>query len=690
MANIATTLRASKLLSSTAHGIARSVRPAQVSMAQIVETVFAGTPEASNVVMVEAPTGTGKSLAYGLPAYLSGLRVVISTAKKTLQKQLNEKDFPFLREKLQSTLAVVPAHALLKGKGNYGCQLRVDELNDNEQFERWAAIERATFLEWFAQSETGDLSDVPRPVPYQIEALMRVSECVRKSCPHAEANCGYTHAKDKAMSAKVLVVNHALLAHDLAMGGGKLLGAYDALVIDEAHQAPKFFRDAYSLRLHHKQPEAMRRLLDGSEYELPEVVDRIYGEIFQRIPQTSQALPMSDNVAPYFEDLYEVIGRARQKMEGKGLLEEEQTFESGDYDVARAKAKLKAGAAMVDKVKKLAQIALGRHVERDEEGQILSGGDVEYLVYIETKGRGSVPEVVVTPLEIGPLIAPPLLGLKKVVITSATLSTNNSFEYMAREFGFHPRQLKEAVILPATFNYKATSCAYISATSPDPSDRSDSYFDKQAAEIHELLVASKGGALVLCASYDDMNKLHSALRTNHMPLPYNMGLQNGPPEPLIEWFLKTPNPVLFGVKTFWEGVDLPGLVCRLVIIPRLPFPNFGDVLLKARKQQVADRLIEAGFDPNRASMQTWADFDLNEAIFDLKQGAGRLIRSETDMGVVAVLDKRAYSNTKGYSHKVRTALPMPTTSDKSKALAFLGGLAGMYEQQLSEAQGSSK
>lgn len=669
---------AAEYLSSTSHGIARSVRNAQVSMAGIVESVFRGE---GGIVMLEAPTGTGKSIAYSLPAYLSGLRVVISTAKKTLQKQLIGKDLPHIAEKLGPTLSVIPSSALLKGKGNYGCELRKNELEENEHYQRWAAYERELFLEWFAASLTGDLADVPRPVPYQIEAALRVTECVRSSCPHAENNCGYVWAKDRAMNAKILVVNHALLAADLAMGGGKLFGPYDALVIDEAHQAPKFFRDAYSLRLHHKQPEAMRRLLDGSEYELPEVVDRIFGEIFQRIPQTSQTLPMSDAVRPYFEDLYEVIGRARQKMEGKGLLDDEPSFESGDFDVARAKSKLKAGATMVDKVKRLAQIALGRHVERDEEGQILSGGEVDYLVFVDTKGRGSVPEVVVTPLEIGPLIAPPLLGLKKVVITSATLSTNNDFSYMSREFGFHPKQLKDAVILPATFNYKAISCAYVSATSPDPSDRGDAYYDQQAAEIHELLTASKGGALVLCTSYDDMNKFHSTIRSNHLPLSYNMGLQNGPPEPLIEWFLKTPNPVLFGVKTFWEGVDLPGLVCRLIVIPRLPFPNYGDVLLKARKQQVADRLIEAGYEPNRASMQTWADFDLNEAIFDLKQGAGRLIRTETDMGVVAVLDKRAYSNTKGYSHKVRSALPMPTTSDKGKALAFLSGLANMYEEQ---------
>jgi ATP-dependent DNA helicase DinG len=151
----------------------------------------------------------------------------------------------------------------------------------------------------------------------------------------------------------------------------------------------------------------------------------------------------------------------------------------------------------------------------------------------------------------------------------------------------------------------------------------------------------------------------------------------GSPEPLLDWFKNTPRAVLFAVKTFWEGVDVPGLGLRLVVIPRLPFPNAGDVVLQARKKLVMDRLIEnAGYEEKRASLSAWDSFDFQEAIMDLKQGAGRLIRSETDMGVVALLDRRAFGTTKGYSNKVRAALPMPTTSDKAKVLQFLTALAG--------------
>jgi ATP-dependent DNA helicase DinG len=203
-----------------------------------------------------------------------------------------------------------------------------------------------------------------------------------------------------------------------------------------------------------------------------------------------------------------------------------------------------------------------------------------------------------------------------------------------------------------------------------------------SAEIHELLTASRGGAFVLCASYDDMNQLADGCRTllRNKPRgagsPYLISTQVGSPEPVLDWFKSTPRAVLFTVKTFWEGVDIPGLGLRLVVIPRLPFPNAGDVVLQARKKLVVDRLMDgAGYEEKRASMSAWDAFDFQEAIMDLKQGAGRLIRSETDMGVVALLDKRAYGNTKGYSGKVRNALPMPNTDDKAKVLQFLGALA---------------
>lgn len=659
-------------LNNTQAGIARSVRPGQVTMARLVEEVL--TSEAGGIAFLEAGTGTGKSFAYAVPAILSGKRVVISTAKKALQNQLVEKDLPFLAGKIKPT-----TFALLKGKNNYACMLRFRELVETDAYKHLPQYERHAVEEWMEQSEVNDLSEL---IPsFTLESHVRVAECVRKSCPHAEHACGYVAARDKALAAQIVVVNHALLAYDLSVGGGKILGKYDALVIDEAHQAPKYFREAFSLKLHHKHPEAIRRLFDGTEFEPHEILDGIYNAIFTTVPAKSDKLDLTPALAQVFEDLHGELDRVYGKLAAKGLLDEDDPVDTTGGVAAAARAKLKAGATLIDKARKLAKIVLGKHIVRDEEGEVIAGDETEYLCYVEKRGRGEVPEIVVTPIEVGPLIAPALIGAKRVVVTSATLATANGMDYMAREYGLGPSQISVKTVLPSPFDYKSRSTAYVSGTAPDPSGRGDDYYAAMSGEVHELLVASRGGAFVLCASYDDMNQLADGCRDllrqgpKGAASPYIIATQAGSPEATLDWFRKTPRGALFAVKTFWEGVDLPGLGLRLVVIPRLPFPNAGDVVLRARKALVVDRLTDQGYEQRRAEVQTWDAFDFQEAIMDLKQGAGRLIRAETDMGVVALLDKRAYGSTKGYSGKVRNALPMPTTYDKPKVLQFLAMLA---------------
>lgn len=667
-------MSAAEWLNDSSRGIARVVRPGQVAMAKLVEEVL--TSEKGGVAFLEAGTGTGKSFAYSVPAILSGKRVVISTAKKALQNQLVEKDLPFLTGKIKQT-----SFSLLKGKNNYACGLRFNELRENDAFTRLPIFEQNAFANWMEAGGYHDLSDFTPP--FTLESMVRVTECVRKNCPYAESTCGYVKARDAAMAAQIVVVNHALLAYDLSVGGGKILGPYDALIIDEGHQAPKYFREAFSLKLHHKHPEAIKRLFDGTEFEPHALLEHIYNSIFTTVAPKSERLSLTDKLRQSFEDLYTELDKTYRKLKARGLLDEDEGAQEAATAVAVARAKLKSGATLVDKSRKLAQIVLGTHVVRDEEGQIVEGDDTDYLCYVEKRGRGEVPEIVVTPVEVGPLIAPGLLGLGRVVVTSATLATPNGMDYMAREYGLTPGQVAIKQVLASPFDYKARSTAYVSSTSPDPSGRGDDYYSMMSEEIHELLVASKGGAFVLCASYDDMNKLADGCREllrgslKGAGAPYLVSTQVGSPEPLLDWFKNTPRAVLFAVKTFWEGVDVPGLGLRLVVIPRLPFPNAGDVVLQARKKLVMDRLIEnAGYEEKRASLSAWDSFDFQEAIMDLKQGAGRLIRSETDMGVVALLDRRAFGTTKGYSNKVRAALPMPTTSDKAKVLQFLTALAG--------------
>jgi len=656
-------------LDNTEAGVARSVRSSQVAMTNIIEKVFMG--EEPSIAFIEAPTGVGKSYAHLIPSILSGKRIVISTGKKALQTQFVEKDLPFLTSKIKAV-----KYAQLKGKNNYCCKLRVMEQQAAGQFNAVNDEDVAMLEDWLARTTTGDLSTLPRP--FILEPQIRVAECVRKVCPHLDS-CGYVKSKEAAKAAEIVVVNHALLAYDLSVGGGKVLGDYNGLVIDEAHEAPRYFREAFSLRLNHRQPDTIQRVFEGTEFEAHDVLGKIYEAIFKELPAEGGALNVTSRLRDMFTDLYVELDFVHARLKNKGLLDDDEDgVPTGASDAARQHAKLKSGAIVVDKGHKAVEILLGKHINYDEEGEVL-GRPTEYIAYVERRGR-ELPEIVVTPVEVGPLVAPSLLHIGRVVVTSATLATPAGMAYMAREFGLHHSQIQTQVTLTSPFNFAAKSAAYISNTSPPPTDKSDVYYDKMAAEIHELLAASKGGAFVLCASYVDMTKLYEAVRANHHPLPYRVAQQSGAPEALLDWFKKTPRAVLFGVKTFWAGVDIQGLGLRLVIIPRLPFPNFGDPVLRARKQRVIDAHMEQGVEESRASMMAWDSFDFQEAMMELKQGVGRLIRSETDMGVVALLDRRAATvGGKAYGAKIRAALPMPVYPDKAKILKFLEKLASVAE-----------
>lgn len=640
------------------HGLVPSFRPGQLQMAEEVQAVF----EEGGIAFLEAGTGTGKSLAYGLPAMLSDKRVVISTGKKALQAQLIDKDLPHLARVVRARRFV-----LLKGKANYACALRWDELKEDPG-RNISELDEAKFSEWLEESggdlETATFAWAPR---------VKVAECVWKHCPHADA-CGYRQTKLAANTAEIVVVNHALLAQDLAVGGGKIFGPYDVLIIDEGHAAPKFFRDAFSLTLHPRQPEAILRLIGGTEIgdELKEGLSQIYQQLFQQLPSRGTSFEVKSVLAACFTQLYVKTRDALTALSASGVTEGEDEFlaPSGSL-LARERAKLKSAAGMLQRVNKLCEIVL--------EIPRLNGldKDTAYVQYLERRDEGEV-QVIVTPIEIGPIVAPVLQGLGSVVVTSATLSTANGMNYMANEFGFEAKQLRAARVLPSPFNYAQNSALYVSATSPDPSVRGEDYYRKMIPEIHELLTASRGGAFVLCASTDDMNAFFNGIWRAYEDRNYRMAKQgNASPDAVIKWFKADPTSVLVALKTYWEGIDIPGGCLRLVVIPRLPFPNRADVVLNARKQAYIERLMakDDELEEDRASIRAWDAFDFQEAIMDLKQGAGRLIRSAEDTGIVAILDKRAYGRTKGYSAKVRAALPHPSTSDKAGILDILEGFA---------------
>lgn len=636
-------------------GLVRSVRPAQVTMAKAVDDVI----QNGGIAFIEAGTGTGKSFAYSVPAMLSDKRVVISTAKKALQQQLIGADLPHVANGVNSR-----PYSILKGKGNHACRLRWADFSGTSAFHEVNPEEAKIFQAWLDQSEDADMAGLP---DYKWLHHARVSECVRKACPYAEG-CGYVKSRNKGATAQVLVVNHALLAQDLAIGGGKILGAYDVLIIDEAHQAPKFFRDAYALRLTPRQPEHLARLLKDTQYDPGTRLFALYDAIFAEIPKRNQHLGMSGPLVSHLTQLRDIAAKALTGMLKAEMLEDDDGYNVGDETAARIKAQLRSASQMLVQMRTLAEVALGEY-------QHPLGDRVEWVKYIE-KGARDEWNIVTSPVEIGPLVAPALLGIGRVVVTSATLSVFDRMDYMAREYGLATSQIKHSVILPSPFDYKNKSALYVAADAPDPAERGGDYYRKMATCIHELLEASSGGAFVLCSSTDDMRELFEAIRKMYFPLPYVLTHQRPGVsfEDTVNWFKSGKNHVLMGLKTFWEGVDIPGDTLRLVVIPRLPFPNRADILLGARKEVYINAQVRNGVAQKTAEIRSWEAFDLQEAVMDLKQGGGRLIRTENDRGVVALLDLRAHAKTKAYASRVRGSLPHPHLADKAMVLNILRAL----------------
>ena len=653
-------------LSDPSLGVVRSVRPSQVRMAVQVKDII----DNGGIMFAEAGTGTGKSFGYGLPAVLCDKRVVISTAKKSLQGQLVDKDLPHL---VRQTRPV--AFSLMKGKKNYPCALRWDELRQSPSFNNVPHEEAERFAEWLAQPGTRDLAGWDYPWLREVQ----VNECVKNHCPHM-GSCSYVQQRDTAQLSRILVVNHAMLAFDLAMGGGKLLPKYDVLIIDEAHQAPQFFRDAYSITFTPRQPELIAKLLKDTDFAVGDEFVRFCEGVFSLLPNRAEEFSLSDGLEHLFVKLHAKSADIASRMTVAGLLgEPDESAQPSSGLAAQLRAKVRAGGQMIDKLRRLCEILLQMPPDPDAKSAVARLAPEDWLVYTD-KVRDEI-HLTATPLEVGPLVAPSLLGIGRVVATSATMGSGGDMGFMAREYGLRLDQIRIQETLASPFDYERRSALYISRTAPDPADRSVTYYERMSDEVHELLHASRGGALVLCASTDDMKHLHDTIYKRHYDdggMNYKLAMQ----EPgmafdaIVDWFKSDKTSVLIGLKTFWEGVDIPGDGLRLVVIPRLPFPNRGDAVITARKKRYIERLTDAGAEEGEAGFRAWSSFDLQMAVMDVKQGAGRLIRTEDDTGIVAILDTRAYGKNKPYGATIRRSLPHKLfTGDKGTILKILNNFA---------------
>jgi ATP-dependent DNA helicase DinG len=609
-------------------------RRQQLRMAECVAHAL----EARGLLVVEAGTGTGKTFGYLVPALLSGARVLISTGTRTLQDQLYSRDLPALAGALGRPARV----ALLKGRANYLCLHRLElartrltrELLPDEE-PRLARIER-----WARITRSGDLSEVPRlsdSDPLWLDVTSTRDNCLGVRCEEF-ARCHVAAARRRAQEADIVIVNHHLLLADLALkedGFGDILGTADAIILDEAHQLPDlatrlFGADVSSRRIEHLT-EAVRLELASADARVQSALaatEHALRELAGGVPRSVGRSAWEDcgaRLEPAMLELSGALGALRDALEaGAG---------------ESAAAQLAARAA-----------ELASQLER-----ITAPGELEGVRSVEVSARGFALHLL--PFDIAERFRA-LVEARSCawIFTSATLSMGEDFTPFTGRLGLEGA---ETVKIESPFDFERQSLLYLPSGLPEPA--APGYLRAMLGASLRLIEAACGGAFVLFTSHRALSEGAQLLRELwEAHPPYRLYVQGeAPRERLLEEFRADGNGVLLGTASFWEGVDVKGAALRLVIIDRLPFASPEEPLVKARIDYIASRGGNA-----------FRDFQLPEAALALKQGVGRLIRSESDYGVVAICDRRIVD--RAYGVTLRAALPpMYCTRDEAEALRFL-------------------
>lgn len=601
-------------------------RTSQIEMASAVERTLAR----GGLLMVEAGTGTGKTLAYLLPAILSGERVVVSTGTRNLQDQIMEQDIPILEKVLGRPISVT----CMKGLGNYVCLRRKEELFTSERAMDPAIAKKLPLVERFLEETTtgdrGELRALPEADP--IWSLLTSSSETRigPRCEHYD-HCYVTRMRKRAEESELVVVNHHLFFADLAMrasrAGQGVIPDYGAVIFDEAHQIEDVVTLFFGVQVGQGRIERLVRdaittrgrkgtplLEDSAMNTLAADVLRRASELFEAMPLPAEGSRRSLDVGSLGEEVEERYFALDSALEG---LASHATRRAPDHEA-------------------VAQIARRAEALRDDLTRVFESHHGPRVAWISRASRGLT--LGASPLEVGPILREHLFDrTHAVVLASATLSTGGDLRFIAERLGVRE---SEDVILPSPFDYPKQAALYVAGHLPDP--REASYLEQATREILSLVEITQGGAFVLCTSYRMMRLLAAECRE---AIRQPVLLQGDAPKPeLLERFRAEGDAVLFATSSFWEGVDVPGRALRLVIVDKLPFEPPDDPLTKARAASLEARGENA-----------FRKLFLPSAALTLKQGFGRLIRSRRDRGVVAILDSRLV--TKSYGKVLLRSLP---------------------------------
>ena len=602
-------------------------RDGQRDMAVAAAELF----ESGGVLLAEAGTGTGKTLAYLVPAILSRHRVLISTGTKQLQDQVYYKDLPALRE----ALGVDFTATYMKGRGNYLCLHRFDAYRTDDTLLRTTADEGYVedIAEWARQTETGDrteIEDLPDDLPFWGEISASSENCIGTDCPQHQ-ECFVTRMRQRAAESDLVIVNHHLLCADAAVrqsAYGEVIPACASAVIDEAHQledvATQYFGVSVSTYRLERLVGDGRRFVDRDLGDDPDVADTVRTAL-DRVEQRATLFLSAVKVHLPAPD--------RTRLNATTL---EPVAEPGRRLASTLRA-LEATVALVthasEDIRSLGRRAgeLSEHVDF-----VLAADDEGFVYFLERRGRGLFLRA--SPIDVSVIIRELLLErMHATILTSATLAVDGSFDYQRTRLGIHDAvELR----LDSEFDFAEQTVLYLPTRMPEP--RAPDFTSAAAEHILALLAATRGRAFVLFTSYTNLHDVHRLIEhTTPFPL---LVQGTAPRSVLLRDFRATPNAVLLATSSFWQGVDVAGDTLSCVIIDKLPFAPPGDPITAARIESIA----KLGGNP-------FDEYQVPLAILALLQGLGRLIRHRQDRGVLSILDPRIL--TKGYGRRFLASLP---------------------------------
>jgi ATP-dependent DNA helicase DinG len=639
------------------------VRPQQIEMAERI----AAAVQSHGVLVAEAGTGTGKTFAYLVPALMAGGKVIISTGTKTLQDQLFQRDLPMVRDALKAPASI----ALLKGRANYVCHYHLERARHEGRFlsreEAGHILAIARFAKTTSTGDKAECAAVPEDSGAWLAATSTRDNCLGQECPNAK-ECFVMAARREAQAADVVVVNHHLFFADVMLrdtGVAELLPACNTVIFDEAHQLPEtaslFFGENVSTAqlLDLARDARMEGLAAAKDFaELPEgarALEKAARDLRLAIPGENARFSLAQLAPVFHEALEKVAGELAHF--GKLLESQAERSEGLEHCWRRAQEL----ATTLRKWRGTAHPSTGSgrtdtDAVRPEpvEGPLAEGPHA-LVRWVEVFNQAL--SLNATPLFIADIFKKQMEGHPRAwIFTSATLAVESDFSHYCTELGLDGA---DTGCWGSPFDYPNQALLYAPQAMPDPNSRE--YNDAVAEAAWPLIHASRGRAFVLCTSLRAMRRIHELLkdRFEREGFDHPLLLQGeGSKSELLARFRRLGNAVLVASQSFWEGVDVRGEALQLVIIDKLPFAPPDDPVLAARIEHM-----------KKEGRNAFMEYQLPRAVISVKQGAGRLIRDETDRGVLMLCDPRLIA--KPYGKRVwRSLPPMRRTREADEAVAF--------------------